>query len=267
MEILLGQICQQSIELIRETGAFIQNQRAGFDINIVETKGLRDFVSYVDKESEQKLVSGFKKILPGSGFVAEENSAGNSDEDYIWFIDPLDGTTNFIHGITPFAISVGLQHKGKMIMGIVLELGQNELFWSYTGKPVFCNDKPVQVSKAGGVNQGLISTGFPINNFERLPNHISAVSQVIQNSHGVRRHGSAATDLAYIAAGRFDGFFEYGLSPWDVAAGAFLVEQAGGKTSDYRGKDNFLYGREMLAGAPAVYDELLVILQKAMYNE
>jgi myo-inositol-1(or 4)-monophosphatase len=217
----LQDINNQVTNLIQETGAFIRKQRENFSMNMVETKGLHDYVSYVDKESEKMLVNGLKTIIPGSGFVAEENTAGNNNEDYIWFIDPLDGTTNFIHGITPFAISVGLQHKGSMVMGFVLELGQNELFHSYLGAPVFCNNREVKVSNAAGISEGLISTGFPINKFGQLTQHLEAVREVIQKSHGVRRHGSAATDLAYVAAGRFDGYFEYGLSPWDVAAGAF----------------------------------------------
>jgi len=260
----LNRIGEQVIELIKETGNYIQEQHQLFSLNQAERKGINDFVSYVDKEAELRLVKGLSDILPGSGFIVEENSATHSNQEYIWIVDPLDGTTNFIHGVAPFAISIGLQQGDETIMGAVYEIGHQELFYSWKGIPVYCNNTPVEVSKLNDGTLGMVATGFPINKFERLSNHLQVINEVIRKSHGVRRHGSAATDLAYVACGRFEGFIEYGLSPWDVAAGAFLVKQAGGKVSDYKGTTNYLFGREMLAACPSAYEPLLEILKKKM---
>lgn len=260
----LDTIVKQVMELAVETGSYILNQRQSFSLQQAEKKGLNDFVSYVDKESESRLVKGLSGILPDSGFIVEENSASHANEEFIWIVDPLDGTTNFIHGVAPFAISIALQQKNETILGVIYEMGQKEIFYSWKGIPVYCNHRPVEVSKLNDGTLGMVATGFPINRFERLDNHLNVINEVIRKSHGVRRHGSAATDLAYVAAGRFEGFFEYGLSPWDVAAGSFLVEQAGGKVSDYQGLAGYLYGKEMLAACPAVYSRLLEILKKRM---
>ncbi len=260
----LNTIGNKVIKLTKKVGAFINNERKNFSISDVENKGLHDFVSYVDKQAEQKLVDGLKEIIPESGFITEEKTAGHSNEEYIWIIDPLDGTTNFIHNLTPHAISIALQHKSNTIMGVIYELGADEIFYSWQGTPVFCNQKQIRVTGAKNISHGLIATGFHINDFNRLQNHLKVVEHVVKNSHGIRRHGSAATDLAYVAAGRFDGFFEYGLSVWDVAAGAFLVKQAGGKVSDYSGGGNYLYGREIIAGNFGIFNNLLEIINKTM---
>ena len=260
----LNTIGNKVIELTKEVGAFISKEREGFSISDVEKKGLHDFVSYVDKEAEMKLVNGLKIIIPGSGFITEEKTADHKNEEYIWIIDPLDGTTNFIHNLTPHAISIALQHNSKTVLGIIYELGADEMFYSWQGVPVFCNKQQIKVSNAKSISEGLIATGFHINDFNRLQNHLKVVGQVVENSHGIRRHGSAATDLAYIAAGRFDVFFEYGLSVWDVAAGVFLVEQAGGRVSDYSGENNYFYGREIIAGTFGAHNELLEIIKKTM---
>ncbi len=257
----LNTIGNKTINLTKQVGNFIVNERQNFNISAVEEKGLHDFVSYVDKQAEQKLVNGLKEIIPNSGFIAEEKTAGHNNEEYIWIIDPLDGTTNYIHNLKPYAISIALQHKSKTILGVIYELGADEIFYSWQGTEAFCNQKQIKVTNAKNISQGLIATGFHINDFNRLHNHLQVVEQVVKNSHGIRRHGSAATDLAYVAAGRFDGFFEYGLSAWDVAAGAFLVQQAGGKVSDYIGENNYLYGREIIAGNFDVYTDLLKIIR------
>lgn len=246
----------------KKAGEFILNQRVGFSRDRVEQKGPQDFVSYVDKETEKMLVLILKELIPGCGFIVEEKSASHSGEDFIWVIDPLDGTTNFIHGISPFAISIALLHKGETVIGVVYELGQQEAFYSWKGAPAYCNGNEIMVSSAGRVSEGLISTGFHISDVSRLDQQLKTVFQIVSNSHGIRRLGSAATDLAYVAAGRFDGFFEYGLSPWDVAAGAFIVQQAGGKVSDYSGGTNYFYGREIIAGTIGVHADVLKLLNQ-----
>jgi myo-inositol-1(or 4)-monophosphatase len=257
-------ILNKVIILAKETGDFILEQFADFSKDAIESKGRQDFVSYVDKEAEQKLVDGLRLILPDSGFIAEENTAGHSNEKMVWVVDPLDGTTNFIHGVAPFAISIALQEDDKTVLGLVYELGHKEMFYSCKGQAAYCNGKKLHVSSAKRLNQSLIATGFHINDYSRLDGHLKVVKAIVEGSHGLRRHGSAATDLAYVAAGRFDGYFEYGLNPWDVAAGAFLVQQAGGLVSDYTGGVNYFFGREIVAANREVHGEMLALLKNNM---
>ena len=259
----IERIEKQTIDLVREVGRFIKEQREQFDASKIEHKGLHDYVSYVDKGSERQLVDGLSQILPGCGFIVEENTAGHSTEDDIWIIDPLDGTTNFLHNVYPFAISVALQHKGELVLGIVYELGRDELFHS-AGNGVFRNGKPISASAAPDLEQSLIVTGFPISKYGRLDGHVATVKEIVLHSQGIRRTGSAASDLAYVACGRFDGYFEYGLNPWDVAAGAFIAKQAGAIVSDYRGGTDYLFGGEILAASKNVYPRLLDILKSKM---
>lgn len=264
IEMDYNKIGNEVIDLVKTVGDFIKEQGQVFDKKRIESKGLHDFVSFVDKQAEQKLVDGLSRILPNAGFIVEENTAGNKQEDYIWIVDPLDGTTNFIHGVSPHAISVALQYKGKTILGVVYELGLGEAFYSWEGIEAFCNGQIIKVSEAANISEALIAAGMPVNDYSRLKQHLLVVEQVVLNSHGLRRHGSAATDLAYVAAGRFCGFFEYGLSPWDVAAGAYLVQKAGGIVSDYKKGQDYLFGREMLAANPKVHSDLLALLAEHM---
>ncbi len=260
----MEQIAQKAIEVVRQVGKFIKEQRAQFDESKIENKGLHDYVSYVDKGSEKMLVEGLGKILPGSGFLVEENTAGHTTEDYIWIIDPLDGTTNFLHNVYPFAISVALQYKCQTVLGIVYELGRDELFYSYGEGKSFCNQKQIFASKTPNIEQSLIVTGFPISKYARLDGHIETVREIVLHSQGIRRTGSAASDLAYVACGRFDGYFEYGLNPWDVAAGAFIAQQAGANVSDYTGGNNYIFGGEILAATPGVFTYMLNLLKDKM---
>ncbi|MBI9067715.1 MAG: inositol monophosphatase [Salinivirgaceae bacterium] len=260
----LNEVGNSVLDLAKEVGEFIIEQGKIFTSDKIEEKGPQDFVSYVDKEAESMLVKGLKEIIPESGFIVEENSASNANEDYIWIVDPLDGTTNFIHNLAPHAISIALQKNKKTVLGVIYELGHKELFYSWDGLPVYLNTKEISVTKSTLISEGLFATGFSNSDHSRLTGHLKVVKKIIENSHGLRRHGSAATDLAYVAAGIFDGFFEYGLSVWDIAAGAYLVERAGGKVSDYSGKDNYFFGREMLAGNKQIHAELLNILKENM---
>ena len=260
----IEEIGRQATELVKEVGRFIKEQRAQFDASKIEHKGLHDYVSYVDKTSERQLVDGLSKILPGSGFLVEENTAGHTNEEFVWIIDPLDGTTNFLHNVYPFAISVALQQDDKTVLGIVYELGRDEFFYS-CGNGAFCNGQPISASAAPDLEQSLIVTGFPISKYGRLDGHVATVKEIVLHSQGIRRTGSAASDLAYVACGRFDGYFEYGLNPWDVAGGAFIAQQAGAIVSDYRGGTDYLFGGEILAASKNVYPRLLDILKKEMF--
>jgi myo-inositol-1(or 4)-monophosphatase len=245
----------KSKSLTTDVGAFIRKEFTKFTVESIKQKGLNDFVSYVDKEAEKQLVSGLKDILPESGFIAEEGTADNSNEEYLWIVDPLDGTTNFIHGVPIFSISVALMHKNELVLGIVYEINKEELFYAHKDGGAWLNNKPISVSPIQKLSESLLATGFPYHNFDRLDTFMQMLSHFMKHTHGLRRMGSAAVDLAYVACGRFEGFFEYNLNPWDVAGGAFIVQEAGGTVSEFNAGRNFLFGRSIIA-AGAVNKEL-----------
>lgn len=257
-------LCTQVNQIIVQTGQFIKQQQKKISLDNIETKGLHDFVTYVDKEAEERLVSFLKPLIQGAGFITEEKTIKESRNEYTWIIDPLDGTTNFIHGISPFAISIALQHNEKTILGMIYEISLEELFYAYEGKGAYLNDRPIRVSNANNLEQSLIATGFPYNDFSRLPKYMESLNYFMHHSHGLRRLGSAATDLAYVACGRFEGFYEYSLKPWDVAAGAYIVEMAGGKVSDFSNQENYIFGGEIIAANNEFFKEFLKDVQNFM---
>ncbi len=252
----LENICKQVITIIKETGDYISSEMQNFDSNKVEAKGAHDFVSFVDKTAEKKLVDALSELLPEAGFIAEESTVKQDDKPLKWIIDPLDGTTNFIHGLMPHAISVALMNDSEVILGIVYEITRQEAFYSWKGAEAYLNGKEIKVTEAANVQDALIATGFPYYDYTRLPQFMKTLEFFMQKSHGLRRLGSAATDLAYVACGRFDAFYEYGLSPWDVAAGAFIVEQAGGKLCDFSGGSDYIFGKEIIASNSNIFNEL-----------
>jgi myo-inositol-1(or 4)-monophosphatase len=253
----LETICASACKLIRHTGSYIRAQLD--DQNTVEffEKGIHDFVTHVDKNSESMLIEGLSEILPGSGFLAEENVANTDTKEFMWIIDPLDGTTNFIHSIPLYCISVALNHNNQTILGIIYEINMQECFYSWQGSKAFLNGKEISVSATGNMDHALFATGFPYYDYSRIAPYMGLFSYLVQNTSGVRRLGSAAVDLAFVACGRFEGFYEYGLHPWDVAAGAFLVKQAGGKVCDFKGQDNYIQGREIIATNSAIFNEFM----------
>jgi myo-inositol-1(or 4)-monophosphatase len=261
MSLNLQTLCQEVCDLARETGQFIRDERRKFSVDRVEIKGKNDFVSYVDKTSEQMIIRGLERLLPESGFIAEEGTSTKKGDDYNWIIDPLDGTTNFIHGIPCFAISIALQKGDKLVLGVIYEINFDECFYAWEDSKAFLNGKEISVSKASSLGDSLIATGFPYYDYGRMPAYLELLQHFMRNTHGIRRLGSAATDLAYVACGRFEGFYEYSLQPWDVAAGAFIVERAGGKVTDFSGKGNYLFGKEIVAGNAAAFDEILGAVQ------
>lgn len=258
------QICFQAIEVVKEVGNFIKEETGKFSVSDIETKSLNSFVTYVDKTAEEKIVNGLLSILPESGFITEEETITRKGLVYNWIIDPLDGTTNFIHKVPLFAISVALTENEETVVGIVLEINSNECFFTYKGGKAFLNDKVISVSDAGGVSDSLIATGFPYYDFNILKQFMSIIEELARKSQGIRRFGSAATDLAYVACGRFDVFFEHGLHSWDVAAGAFLVKQAGGIVTDFSQGENYLFGGEIIASNPLVYKEFQTIVKSKL---
>jgi myo-inositol-1(or 4)-monophosphatase len=251
----LRKLCNDVMEVTGEVARYISKEREAFTMKDIEIKGKHNFVTHVDKGSEERLVSQLKKILPSSGFIAEEGTSNEKGEIYNWVIDPIDGTTNFIHGAPPYAISIALMQGTEVVLGVIYEISSSECFSGFLGSDVLLNGRKVQVSDTKSVADSLIATGFPYANYGRLDQFMKTMDYFFYNSHGVRRLGSAATDLAYVACGRYDAFYEYNLNPWDVAAGAFLVELAGGKASDFNGGNNYLFGKEIVASNGLIFNE------------
>ena len=257
----LKKLCEDVCALAKQTGVFIRNERLQFSVDRIETKSKNDFVSYVDKTSEIQLIKGLSELLPDSGFIAEEGTSSKRGEVYNWIIDPLDGTTNFIHGIPCFSISIALMRGEVLVMGVIYEINLDECFYAWEGSKAYLNGKEISVSKTATVADSLLATGFPYYDYSKMDEYIELFKYFMQHTHGLRRLGSAATDLAYVACGRFDGFYEYCLQPWDVAAGAFIVKQAGGKVTDFNGENNYIFGREIVAGNINFFDEFSSIVK------
>lgn len=245
-------ILQQVVRISREAGAFIRDQRNSFEQKHIVQKGLNDLVSYVDLECEKRLVENLRQVLPGCGFITEENTA-TQRADYNWIIDPLDGTTNFIHGIPCFAVSIALEHNSEIILGVVYEVNRDECFSAIAGGGAELNGKTISVSACSSLSESLIATGFPIYNFSKQDQYLAVLKELMKTTRGIRRIGSAASDLCYLACGRVDAFFEYNLNPWDVAAGALIVTEAGGNVSDFNGREDWLFGKEIVAANPNLF--------------
>jgi myo-inositol-1(or 4)-monophosphatase len=258
----LALIEKQVIHLCEEVADFIRTENQNFDRTKIEQKGsFTNLVSYVDKEAESKLVKKLSEIIPGAGFIAEEGTEREGTNEYKWIIDPLDGTTNFLHGLPIFAISIGLTKNDKTVLGVVYEVSHRECFHAIEGGKAYCNDKVISVSPINTLQESLLATGFPYYHSNKKENHLEIIKTFLEQTHGVRRLGSAAIDLAYVACGRMEGYFEYNLQPWDVAGGAFILQQAGGKVTDFSGGDNFLFGGELCA-AGGVHAEMLKVIQE-----
>ncbi len=258
----LKQLTIQVANLARSTGKMLKEELSKFSMDAVETKGHHDFVSYVDKNTENMLIKELGKILPEAGFIAEENQELKRSERFNWVIDPLDGTTNFIHGIPVFSISIALLDGDEVISGVVHEANLEECFYAWKGSKAFLNGQEISVSKAAKISDSLLATGFPYADYSLLEPYMKIFTHLLRNSHGVRRLGSAAVDLAYVACGRFEGFYEYGLNAWDVTAGTLIVKQAGGKVSDFKGGKDYIFGKELLATNTLIHHEFLTELKK-----
>ncbi|MGB3181354.1 MAG: inositol monophosphatase family protein [Cyclobacteriaceae bacterium] len=260
-------ILDKVIAVAKEAGAFIRKEREHFDRDDVEHKGFNDLVSYVDKTAEKMIVDGLRDLLPEAGFIAEEGTGSKNAEGLNWIIDPLDGTTNFVHGVPAYAVSIALHDGNELTLGVVYEVSGDECFSAVKGGGTWLNGKQVSVSKATELSASLIATGFPYAEFDHMPQYMDVLTTFMRSTHGLRRIGSAATDLAYTACGRFEGFFEYGLKPWDVAAGILLVQEAGGTVSDFGGKNDYLFGGEIVAGSGLHAEVLSVVMSHWPKNE
>lgn len=251
------QICSSTVEIARNAGQYIHSRLGKHNFDNLKSKGKHNFVTEVDKSAEKQIVEALQQIIPGSGFIAEEGTSNKKGDRFNWIIDPLDGTTNFIHDTPPVAVSIALMENNEIVTGVVYEIFLKECFYAWKNSPAFLNGKEIHVSSAKKVSDSLIATGFPYHNFDRLKPFMLSLEYFFNNSHGVRRLGSAATDLAYVACGRYEAFYEYNLNPWDLAAGTFLILQAGGKSSDFRGGNNYLFGKELVSANSNIFDEFL----------
>ena len=258
----LEKLTLEASRIIRSVGDFIRGEVGRVGADRIEEKALHSLVSYVDRTAEEQLVGQLGRLLPGSAFLTEEETVETAESELLWIIDPLDGTTNFLHQLPCFAISVALQEEGRTILGIVLEINREELFYAWKGGGAFLNGKEVRVSPATDLKDSLLATGFPYYDFEGMQGYLDALAVFMQETRGIRRLGSAAVDLAYVACGRFEAFFEYSLHSWDVAAGAFIVQEAGGHVSDFSGGDDYLYGGEILASNLGIYNQVLSVISE-----
>jgi myo-inositol-1(or 4)-monophosphatase len=253
-----------AIKAARAAGAIIN--RAALDVEAVRIsqKQINDFVTEVDHASEQAIIETLLTAYPGHGILAEESGSerGAKHSDYVWIIDPLDGTTNFIHGFPVYCVSIALAVKGKVEHAVVYDPTRNDLFTATRGRGAFLTERRIRVSKRTRLGECLVSTGFPFRPGDNFKQYMAMMGDVMQRTAGLRRPGAAALDLAYVAAGFTDGFFETGLSIWDVAAGGLLVTEAGGLVGNFTGEADYLEQRECLAGSPRIYGQLVGLLGK-----
>jgi len=253
-----------AVKAARAAGAIIN--RAALDVESVRVsqKQANDFVTEIDHASEQSIIDTLLTAYPGHAIWAEESGHqhGAQDSDYVWIIDPLDGTTNFIHGLPIYCVSIALAVKGRVEQAVVYDPTRNDLFVATRGRGAYLNNRRIRVAKRTRLQECLISTGFPYRVDDDIAHYLRIMSDVLPRTAGLRRPGAAALDLAYVAAGFTDGFFELGLQPWDVAAGSLLITEAGGLVGNFSGEANFLEQRECLAGNPRVYAQMVALLGK-----
>ncbi|MFZ5527890.1 MAG: inositol monophosphatase family protein [Pseudomonadota bacterium] len=251
-----------AIKAARAAGAIIN--RASLDVErlTVSAKSHNDFVTEVDQAAEEAIIDTILAAYPSHGILAEESgqSRGNKTSEFVWIIDPLDGTTNFIHGFPVYAVSIALAWRGQVQQAVVYDPSRNDLFYASRGKGAYMNDRRLRVSKRTRMLDSLIGTGFPFRKGDNFQRYLKMFEEVMVQCAGVRRPGAAALDLCYVAAGFYDGFFETGLSPWDIAAGSLMITEAGGLVGNFTGEADFLYQREVVAGNPRIYGQLVQIL-------
>jgi myo-inositol-1(or 4)-monophosphatase len=253
-----------AVKAARKAGAIINRASLDLDLVRVAAKGRSDFVTEVDKAAEEAIIDTLIGAYPNHAVLAEESGASNPEggQEYTWIIDPLDGTTNFIHGFPQYAVSIALQHRGQITQAVVYDPTRNELFTATRGRGAFLNDRRIRTSRRTRLGEALIGTGFPFRQLEHLDEYVRMFKRITEETAGIRRPGAAALDLAFVAAGRLDGFWEFGLSPWDMAAGSLLIQEAGGMVSDFDGGQDFLGTGHIVCGTPKVFEALLRLVQE-----
>ncbi len=255
-------VCGKVIEISKIAGKYIQEQAVNFQKGQVEEKGTHNYVTYVDKSTEKMIVDYLRDLVPGAGFITEEDTETTQGKVFNWIIDPLDGTTNFIHGVPLYSVSIALQENDEIVVGVIYEPNLDECFYAWKGGNSMLNDEIIRISPSKDFNSSLLATGFPYYDYGRMEEYLEVFREMMRETAGLRRLGSAAADMAYVAAGRYEGFYEYGLQPWDVAAGIILIKQAGGEVCDFQGGNNALFGKELVCGNSTVVTEMKRIISK-----
>jgi myo-inositol-1(or 4)-monophosphatase len=257
----LAQLTDAVVKLSKEIGTWMK-QQTDVRESTAELKTENNLVTYVDKESERRFVDGLSALLPQAGFVAEEGTGSKNEGGYNWVIDPLDGTTNFVHGVPVWCTSIGLCYGKDAVLGVIYDPNTEECYSAYKDGGAYLNGQPIAVSSIQQLQQSLLATGFPYDDFGREEAYIHLFRELMKDSRGMRRLGSAALDMAWTACGRFEGFYEYGLNPWDVAAGTIIVEEAGGKVSGFNQGDDPIFGDDMVCTNGHIHTALNAIISK-----
>ena len=260
-------LCHEVIALSKEVGQFMKEENKKIRTGDVESKEhFNSLVTYVDKTVEEKVIAKLSTLIEDAGFIAEEGTSSKIGEKYNWIIDPLDGTTNFIHGLPIYCVSIALQEDDEIVLGVIFEPNMNECFYAWKGSKAYLNGEVISVSSAKRMEDSLLATGFPYWDFNRMDAYLRILKDFTARTRGIRRIGSAAVDLAYVACGRFEAFYEYSLKPWDIAAGAFIIEQAGGVVTDFQGNRDLFSGKEILAANPHIHPELQQKIESEFYK-
>jgi myo-inositol-1(or 4)-monophosphatase len=262
----LEKLTREVIEIAKLTGKFLLEENKKITAEDVELKSKNSLVTYVDKAAEEQIITALKPLIEGAGFIAEEGTTDITGDVYNWVIDPLDGTTNYIHGLPCYCVSIGLIKNNTIISGVIYEPNLDECFYAWENSGAFLNGSKIKVSNTSKIENALFATGFPYYDYEKMDGYLLVLKDLMFNSRGIRRLGSAAVDLAYVACGRFDAFYEYSLNPWDVAAGALIVKEAGGIVKDFKAGEDFLFGKEIIASNPKVYQNLQSYIDKDFNN-
>ena len=251
-----------AVKAARRAGNIINRGARDLDLLTITSKGPKDFVSEVDREAERAIVETLLGSYPDHAILAEEGTAkgANAEAENVWIIDPLDGTTNFLHGFPQYCVSIALAHRGQVAHGVVYDPVRNDLFTASRGRGAFLNDRRIRVSKRQHLRDCLVGTGFPFRDGSYLDTYMRMMKAMIEQTAGLRRPGAAALDLAYVAAGFYDGFWEVGLNAWDVAAGSLLIQEAGGLIGDLAGEGEFLHGGQVIAATPKIFAQMVTAL-------
>ena len=258
----LEELCTQVQQIAREAGTFLKEERRKFDRTRVEEKSAHNYVSYVDKESEKWLIAQLSALLPEAGFIAEEGSGSLTDENYCWLVDPLDGTSNYIHDVAPYCVSIALRNKEELLIGVVYEVCRDECFYAWKGSKAYLDGREIHVSDVSDLDKAFIDLGFPYNSDAYRPVALRLVDRLYGFAGGTSLMGAAAAEVCYIAAGRFEARIEAWIGPWDIAAGALILMQAGGKVTDFSGGDNWQSGDEVLATNGAMHETLMQLVRE-----
>ncbi len=262
-----------AVKAARRAGAIINRASLDLDLLRIGKKAPNDFVTEVDRSAEAAIIEILSKAYPDHDFLAEETGTAGAhgkravQSDYVWIIDPLDGTTNFIHGFPQYAVSIALAHRGQVTQAVIYDPVHNDLFLASKGKGASLNERRIRVGTRERLDESLIGTGFPFRDLDTLETYVAMFKDMTQKTAGLRRPGAACLDLAYVAAGRLDGFFEIGLMPWDIAAGSLLITEAGGLIGNFKGDSDYLFAENVIAGSPKIFGQLVTQMSRYQLPE